>query len=978
MAPSEEGELSAGSAEGLQASTWYTKRAQQRWVVPASGMRRLRRASSNAGSELASFEEHSASSGLQPAESTLKRGDLAVSHMRGEHELSPALKALSQLNHDDSGGWIHDLDRLQSKGSAVLGGNAGIPGLKVLPSDGPSGRHEAAEVHALLRNIAAAPAFAAERALTWREEVLERLCRRALDQPENNRTRLVQKANGSSSLPASTEAIIGVATYRDPGNASEKSTTAASNPSRTFSDGGLNGVGSRPGLAWDAHCMAGVLLGAGIAMADLIRQAEGACAERGAALAAAWNLHTAVCDSIMESLREEAAQQEQKNITLQAELMHLQSAAEDNKALQREIDRLCKEVQAHEVAAARAAIKEAEAEEKLQSGLAELDAVERMARRLLAGMRWRQATILQGSAHKQSLFRLPSARSPCPQPVLQQVAMLQGTSMALAVSTFRRDRTRAEQRLALQRASADSGGPGSRFANVVQDTMVGSAALLSAMAGDAKKAAQMLDTLAPEAQAMVLATLAPSERTGLLRGMSDEGAAACLAAMSLNARGGVIADLTTADPTLATCALAFIWHSAALAGKWLGSMAAPEAARELLENTDLPQQRQVLLRMKAHRAAALLEEMEAHTREGILQGLAPEATAAILQAMPRAMALSSLQALIKPIAQQVLACFGGSERAALLSHLSVSDTLRLIQGWVTERQREFLQALPASTATEATVQLLLQSSHKWTYSPPVPAAVGAGYSAGEDGEDFSEQQEAEEEVDQEEVEELREAAGMELRAAAAAVFGLPFEDKAKLIGALPPTAAAALTGTLTRQEGAQLMSELPQPQLIAILEAMGPLQRSETEDALLAISKSTGSPRRRSLRSILRPERPDTASSIGSRASNMDSSARRTSRLSIRAGNGSASLSIEKGVGMMVRDARVSRKSVVRPPTGGSVEEQTQGVQLRPSKVGFRKSMARPSLAGNNAQEAAQDPNQRPSKFGPRKSMAPSTRADTP
>ncbi len=79
------------------------------------------------------------------------------------------------------------------------------------------------------------------------------------------------------------------------------------------------------------------------------------------------------------------------------------------------------EVQAHEVAAARAAIKEAEAEEKLQSGLAELDAVERMARRLLAGMRWRQATILQGSAHKQSLFRLPSARRPCPQPVLQQV-----------------------------------------------------------------------------------------------------------------------------------------------------------------------------------------------------------------------------------------------------------------------------------------------------------------------------------------------------------------------------------------------------------------------------------------------------------------------------------------------------------------------------------------------------------------------------
>ena len=45
-------------------------------------------------------------------------GDVAVSHSRGQHELSPALKALSQLSHDDSGGWICDLDRLQPKSNA--------------------------------------------------------------------------------------------------------------------------------------------------------------------------------------------------------------------------------------------------------------------------------------------------------------------------------------------------------------------------------------------------------------------------------------------------------------------------------------------------------------------------------------------------------------------------------------------------------------------------------------------------------------------------------------------------------------------------------------------------------------------------------------------------------------------------------------------------------------------------------------------
>ena len=79
------------------------------------------------------------------------------------------------------------------------------------------------------------------------------------------------------------------------------------------------------------------------------------------------------------------------------------------------------EARSHEVAAARAAMKEAEAEERLRSGLAELDAVERMARRQLATARWRQALILQRSDHKQSLCRLPSARHASHQPVLQQV-----------------------------------------------------------------------------------------------------------------------------------------------------------------------------------------------------------------------------------------------------------------------------------------------------------------------------------------------------------------------------------------------------------------------------------------------------------------------------------------------------------------------------------------------------------------------------
>ena len=43
-----------------------------------------------------------------------------------------------------------------------------------------------------------------------------------------------------------------------------------------------------------------------------------------------------------ERLREEATVQEQRNIALQAQVMHMQLAAEDNRQLQQDIERLSK------------------------------------------------------------------------------------------------------------------------------------------------------------------------------------------------------------------------------------------------------------------------------------------------------------------------------------------------------------------------------------------------------------------------------------------------------------------------------------------------------------------------------------------------------------------------------------------------------------------------------------------------------------
>ncbi len=259
------------------------------------------------------------------------------------------------------------------------------------------------------------------------------------------------------------------------------------------------------------------------------------------------------------------------------------------------------EVRAKELAAERAAIREAEAQEALLTGRAELAEVQRYARRALAGMRWRHGAAVVLSGQPVSLFRLPSGRggpsatpvlqqaSPCPcirirlnvlviqiialsssaahdasghacscrlqcapgtssscaacpvgKPAEQhcvlpdQVELLAATATVLACMQFQRDRGLFERyRRAPATPGRSGGGPSMRFANVVevhslshppgavqycikivamtllplninwccapaQDTMVGSTGLITVLAGEPKKAVEMMHLLAPE------------------------------------------------------------------------------------------------------------------------------------------------------------------------------------------------------------------------------------------------------------------------------------------------------------------------------------------------------------------------------------------------------------------------------------------------------------------------------------------------
>ena len=81
------------------------------------------------------------------------------------------------------------------------------------------------------------------------------------------------------------------------------------------------------------------------------------------------------------------------------------------------------EIQAHELGAGQAKLREKEATEALEAGLAELRQIDMVTRRQLAAMRWQHARAVLSSEHKQSLIRLPSATS---KGTLQQASFCRG------------------------------------------------------------------------------------------------------------------------------------------------------------------------------------------------------------------------------------------------------------------------------------------------------------------------------------------------------------------------------------------------------------------------------------------------------------------------------------------------------------------------------------------------------------------------
>ena len=186
--------------------------------------------------------------------------------------------------------------------------------LLVLASEQPADRLDAERVHALLQQLAAFPAEAAEKYCTCSSLFTFPACHcstytAAVYHTDNT------PLNGTGlclSCPASHPQVrsLTIATCRAAAwrlHVLERCCRPAMAamqrgqppPRGNTLAGGAPAGAQTAGATWDTALAAGVLAGLTAAMADLIRQVDTECAERGVALALTWNIACAVSDALI-------------------------------------------------------------------------------------------------------------------------------------------------------------------------------------------------------------------------------------------------------------------------------------------------------------------------------------------------------------------------------------------------------------------------------------------------------------------------------------------------------------------------------------------------------------------------------------------------------------------------------------------------------------------------------------------------------
>lgn len=405
-----------------------------------------------------------------------------------------------------------------------------------------------------------------------------------------------------------------------------------------------------------------ITLATAVGYADLIRQVEVHCGERGRVLAHIWNCHLNTLDSTMMALR-------QTNVSLQSKIGEVdqekQSMMKEIKSmdfLRRETLRFRRELEV--VGTERDAL--VQQCKTLQDDLAvaqsTLKEVEAFTNSRLSGLRWRHSLAVLGTRSQQCVLQtggLGGYNS-----LRDKVQMLEKLSASLIHTQRRKERFGRAQ----QPESYTVGIPVD-MGDMVQATMLGPQVLRygGKLSNESLPvvSVDMLMNLMPEARTMVLATLPESQRWKLLEAMRDQERAEVVIAMNVSLRSDAREALGDGlwDRTMEV-----IRSHSTHGARFLYGLDFDSATAEFL-TWGTYQQLDVLAALDAVTAAGILTRCPQELRRDLLQMMEPHLAANIMQAMLPPPAAKAIDDLEVRRAMEILMAMDPERAAAILAEL---------------------------------------------------------------------------------------------------------------------------------------------------------------------------------------------------------------------------------------------------------------------------------------------------------------------
>lgn len=466
---------------------------------------------------------------------------------------------------------------------------------------------------------------------------------------------------------------------QDAGAAAETSATAAQAPG----SGGSNGLQGR-----SVESLYGLTLGTSIAMADVIRQVEVHCGERGRLLAQLWNCHISTLEGSLAELRRANEGLREQSDAIRADHERMTKEMKGLEFLRREVMRFRRGLEGAEQENA----KLSDASKALQSSVeardAQLQALEEYMDKRLARLRWRHGAAVIGTRTREVAYQSGGFLKRCPEQLQARVDAVERLAAAVKDAEKRRDtfgRSKDPEKFRKMYSSV---------AEVAMTTMMPVLVSMPGMSGGGAPSkesyASQLSNLTPEARTMLLASLPEAQRWPIMAAMSDLERAEVVIAMSAPMRAAAEAAM---GQQLWARTLEVLKQHSPQAARYLFSMTPEEAVAEFVQWNTFAQL-DTLAALDGMTASKILALLSPDVRRELLQMLEPAVAANIMQCMSPPPAADNLEGMATKYSVNIFNNMDPDKAAMVMAELSSIAAAENLMQMNTDGRTTIMESMP--------------------------------------------------------------------------------------------------------------------------------------------------------------------------------------------------------------------------------------------------------------------------------------------